>query len=175
MFCFTVLNKENFYNCINFYFHLRKLNLNNEFTFVCTNRNIYNIFKSQKFNTNLLFLDGVEVFIPRNIMNKYESFLFIDSKNILAKNPIPAFKHALLHSEVVFYEKNDNYDFWGANCNEKLLEYYPNKMKDYSLYLEKNEGSFYTLPSFELTATKNIVDYELNTNSQAFPAQATVA
>ena len=91
--------------------------------------------------------------------NNRLNFIFNDKdvfKTVLTKDPSLLFQDALTRSEIVYYEYKNNYKLFGANYNNNFKFYYPDLLDDYELYLQKNEGNIYTLPSCGLTTTETI-------------------
>jgi hypothetical protein len=175
MVAYTEINQNNLEWVIPFYYHTLKLGINKKILYIFNQQAVYHQIKDLRLSIKMLFVENNSKDNFKFFLKHSDSFLYISPNHLLAKDPLPLFKNALMYSEVVFYENNLNFSFWAANYTEVFQKYYPDNLKEYETVLQKNEGSFFTLPSCGLTTTKSLVDYELNTNSQALPAQATVA
>jgi hypothetical protein len=175
MVAFTEINQFNLECVIPFYYHTLKLGISRDIQYIFNQKEVYQQIIALRLSIKTHFVEQTKANTLKAFLKISDSFLYISPNYLLAKDPLPIFKTALMYSDVVFYENNSNFSFWAANYTENFCKYYPQNMQEYELFLQKNEGSFYTLPSCGLTTTKSLVDYELNTNSQALPAQATVA
>lgn len=154
MFVFTLVDSKETDLIIPFYYSLKKLQINEQFNFVFYHRDIYRLVKMLRLNINLHLHEEENTSFISTILKPAESFLYVKLTNFLTKDPIPLFKDALTRSEVVFYENKFDYNIFGANYTEDFKFYYPTMMEDYDLYLQKNEGNIYTLPSCGLTTTE---------------------
>lgn len=154
MFVFTLVTNDEIDRVIPFYYELKNLQINEQYNFVFTDKNLYKLVKSLRLNTNIhLHEKENEMFISSKLKLN-EPFLHIKLYNKLIKNPIPIFKDALTKSDVVFYQQKFDYKIFGANYTENFKFYYPELMDDYDVYLQKNEGNIFTLPSCGLTTTE---------------------
>lgn len=158
MFSFTVVENSDSKDIITFYNHLVNVKINKEFNFIVKNKECYHFLKSLKLSTNILLHEKLEKDFLADIVSAPQQILYINYKNILAKDPIPFFQQALTKSEIVYYETKNNKDFFGANYSNDFKFYYPDLIDDYEMYLQKNEGNIYTLPSCGLTTTESLID-----------------
>ena len=155
MFVFTLVDNRDMEHIVPFYYRAKRLGLNDVFNFVFNDEEVYRAVKLMRLKTNIHLHAGLSESFLAEVLTKPQPFLFVDVKTILTKNPIPLFQDALCMSDVVYYETKNNHNFFGANYNNNFKFYYPVLMDDYDLYLQKNEGNIYTLPSRSLTTTKN--------------------
>lgn len=154
MFVFTLVDNVNEDRIISFYYEIKKLGLNELFNFVFKDKTVHKSFKNKRLKTNLHLHEMLSESFLADVLEQPQPFLFVDIGTTLIKNPVPIFQDALTRSEVVFYELKYNYKFFGANYNNDFRFYYPTLMDDYEIFLQKNEGNIYTLPSCGLTTTK---------------------
>ena len=154
MFVFTLVDNRDMEHIVPFYYRAKRLGLNEVFNFVFNDEAVYRTVKLMRLKTNIHLHTGLSESFLAEVLTKPQPFLFVDVKTILTKNPIPLFQDALCMSDVVYYETKNNHNFFGANYNNNFKFYYPVLMDDYDMYLQKNEGNIYTLPSCSLTTTK---------------------
>jgi hypothetical protein len=132
------------------------LGFNERLNFIFNDKEVHRTFKMLRLKSNIHLHESLEHSFLAGFLTKPQQFLYIDVKTVLTKDPSVLFQDALTRSEIVYYEYKNNYKLFGANYNSNFKFYYPDLLDDYELYLQKNEGNIYTLPSCGLTTTETI-------------------
>jgi hypothetical protein len=156
MFVFTLVDNNELEHAIPFYYRSKRLGFNERLNFIFNDKEVHRTFKLLRLKSNIHLHESLEHSFLAGFLTKPQQFLYIDVKTVLTKDPSVLFQDALTRSEIVYYEYKNNYKLFGANYNSNFKFYYPDLLDDYELYLQKNEGNIYTLPSCGLTTTETI-------------------
>jgi|LakMenE18May11ns_1017448.scaffolds.fasta_scaffold9245776_2 hypothetical protein len=156
MFVFTLVDNNELEHAIPFYYRSKRLGFNERLNFIFNDKEVHRTFKMLRLKSNIHLHESLEHSFLAGFLTKPQQFLYIDVKTVLTKDPSVLFQDALTRSEIVYYEYKNNYKLFGANYNSNFKFYYPDLLDDYELYLQKNEGNIYTLPSCGLTTTETI-------------------
>lgn len=154
MFVFTLVDNKELEHAIPFYYRSKRLGFNDRLNFIFEDKDVYKTFKMLRLKTNIHLHERLKQSFLAGFLTKPQQFLYVDVKTVLTKDPSVLFQDALTRSEIVYYEYKNNYKLFGANYNNNFTFYYPDLLDDYELYLQKNEGNIYTLPSCGLTTTE---------------------
>jgi hypothetical protein len=154
MFVFTLVDNNELEFAIPFYYRSKRLGFNNRLNFIFNDKDVYKTFKMLRLKTNIHLQERLNQSFLAGFLTKPQQFLYVDVKTVLTKDPSLLFQDALTRSEIVYYEYKNNYKLFGANYNSNFTFYYPDLLEDYEIYLQKNEGNIYTLPSCGLTTTE---------------------
>jgi hypothetical protein len=156
MFVFTLVDNMDMEHAIPFYYRSKRLGFNERLNFIFNDKEVHRTFKMLRLKSNIHLHESLEHSFLAGFLTKPQQFLYVDVKTVLTKDPSVLFQDALTRSEIVYYEYKNNYKLFGANYNSDFKFYYPDLLDDYELYLQKNEGNIYTLPSCGLTTTETI-------------------
>lgn len=156
MFVFTLVDNRDMEYVVPFYYRSKRFGFNNSLNFIFNDKGVYKTFKMMRLKTNVHVHDKPEESFLAGFLTRPQQFLYIDVKTVLTQDPCLLFQDALTRSEIVYYEYKNNFKMFGANYNSNFKFYYPDLLEDYDVYLQKNEGNIYTLPSCGLTTTETI-------------------
>lgn len=155
MFIFTLVDNKDMEFIIPFYYRAKKLGINERLNFIFNDKDVHRTIKMLRLKTNIHLHENPEQSFLAGFFTEPQQFLYVDIKTVLTKDPTFLFQDALTRSEIVYYEYKNNFNLFGANYNNNFKFYYPDLLDDFDIFLEKNEGNIYTLPSCGLTTTKN--------------------